>query len=409
MTDKGKGRDLGVLAGKEIVLGVSGGIAAYKACEIVRELRKGGANVHVVLTASGAQFITPLTLQTLSANPVVTDLFNLISESEIGHISLAQRADLVLIAPATANIIGKIRGGIADDMLSTVVMATAAPVLLAPAMNSQMYASAAVRENLETLRARGFRFVEPGEGELACGTYGPGRLAEPAKIVEMARILLSGKPLEGKRVVVSAGPTAEAVDPVRYLSNRSSGKMGYAMARVARRLGAAVTLVSGPVSLPDPPFVETVRVESAAQMLAAVRSASEMADIVVMAAAVADFRPADPAPGKIKKESFAGTLALSPTADILAELGREKGSRVLVGFAAETEDLEGNAGGKLRRKHLDAIVANDVSRADIGFGADENEVRLFFADGQTADIPRAGKDDVAASIFAALLSKGVIA
>ncbi len=398
-----------MMSGKEIVLGVTGGIAAYKACEIVREFRKGGARVHVVLTASGAQFITPLTLQTLSGNPVVTDLFNLISESEIGHISLAQRADLVLVAPATANIIGKIRNGIADDMLSTVVMATCAPVLIAPAMNSQMYASAAVRENIETLRARGFHFVDPGEGPLACGTSGPGRLAEPAKVVEMARILLSEKTLAGKKVVVSAGPTTESVDPVRFLSNRSSGKMGYAMARAARRLGASVTLVSGPVSLPDPFFVETVRVESAAQMLDAVRSASEFADIVVMAAAVADFRPADPAGLKIKKETFSGVLPLSPTVDILAELGREKGRRVLVGFAAETDALDANAAGKLRRKNLDAIVANDVSRADIGFGADENEVRLFFADGSSSDMPQAGKETVAESIFTALCAKGVIA
>jgi phosphopantothenoylcysteine decarboxylase/phosphopantothenate--cysteine ligase len=399
----------GVLTGKEIVLGVSGGIAAYKACEIVRDIRKEGGNVRVVMTASAAQFITPLTLQTLSANPVVTDLFNLISESEIGHISLAQRADLVLVAPATANIIGKYRNGIADDMLSTVLMATAAPVLMAPAMNSQMYASPAVRENIEALRARGVHFVDPGAGELACGTFGPGRLADPARIVEMARILLSPKPLAGKRVVVSAGPTVEAADPVRFLSNRSSGKMGYAMARVARRLGASVTLVSGPVALPEPFFVETVRVESASGMLEAVRAASELADVVVMAAAVADFRPADPASGKIKKESFPGTLPLSPTVDILAELGKEKGSRVLVGFAAETDDLEGNAVLKLRRKNLDAIVANDVSRGDIGFGADENEVKLFLADGSVSAIGKAGKEAVAGSIFDILAAKGVIA
>ena len=243
------------LSGKEIVLGVTGGIAAYKACEIVRTLRKEGAGVRVILTASGAQFITPLTLQTLSKNPVYTDLFDLITESDIGHISLAQRADLLMIAPATANILGKIRGGIADDMLSTVVMATAAPVLLAPAMNSQMYASPAVRENVEVLRERGFTFVDPDEGELACGTVGPGRLADTEKIVEMARILLGEKILAGKKVVVGAGPTAEDIDPVRFLTNRSSGKMGFAMAVAARRFGADVTLVAGPTRLPDPPFM----------------------------------------------------------------------------------------------------------------------------------------------------------
>lgn len=407
--NEGRRGELGVLAGKEIVLGVTGGIAAYKACEIVRELRKGGASVHVVLTASGAQFITALTLQTLSGNPVVTDLFNLVSESEIGHISLAQRADLVLVAPATANILGKIRNGIADDMLSTVVMATAAPVLVAPAMNSQMYASCAVRENIEVLRARSVHFVDPGEGELACGTFGPGRLADPARIVEMARILLSDKPLSGKKVVVSAGPTTEPVDPVRFLTNRSSGKMGYALARVARRLGASVTLVSGPVALPDPFFVETVRVASAAQMRDAVLGASERADVVVMAAAVADFRAADAPTRKIKKEAFAGTIALVPTVDILAELGEDKGNRILIGFAAETGDPEENARGKLSRKHLDAIVANDVSRADIGFGADENEVRLFLSDGTSVEIPRADKESVAESILTTLCARGVIA
>jgi phosphopantothenoylcysteine decarboxylase/phosphopantothenate--cysteine ligase len=404
-----QGNAAGVLAGREIVLGVTGGIAAYKACEIVREIRKEGGNVRVVMTASATRFVTPLTFQTLSGNPVVTELFDLISESEIGHISLAQRADLVMVAPATANILGKVRNGIADDMLSTVLMATGAPVLFAPAMNSQMYASAAVQENLERLRARGFHFVDPGEGELACGTVGPGRLADPARIVEMARILLSPKTLAGRRVVVSAGPTAEPVDPVRVLSNRSSGKMGFAIARVARRLGAAVTLVAGPVSLPDPFFVDTVRVETAAQMLDAVRAASGTADLVVMAAAVADFRPSEPSAGKIKKASFTGRIALEPTVDILAELGRGKGGRVLVGFAAETDDLDGNAVAKLRQKNLDAVVGNDVSRSDIGFGADQNEATVFFADGTAMPIPRAGKESVAAAIFGALAGKGLVA
>src|SRR5512142_1513907 len=292
------------LVGRDVVLGVTGGIAAYKACEIVRELRKLRANVHPILTASGAQFITPLTLQTLAKNPVVMDLFNLVSESEIGHISLAQRAHLVLIAPATANIIGKIRAGIADDMLPTVVMATNAPVLIAPAMNTQMYASAAVRENVEVLGRRGFHFVEPGEGELACGTVGPGRLADTPTIVEMARIVLTEKILAGKKVVVSAGPTAESLDPVRFITNRATGKMGFAMARAARRFGADVTLVAGPSALPDPPFLATVRVRTAAEMMEAVRGAAEGADVVVMCAAVADFRPARPLPRKIKKENF---------------------------------------------------------------------------------------------------------
>ena len=393
------------LSGKEIVLGVTGGIAAYKACEIVRVLRKEGAGVRVILSASGARFITPLTLQTLSKNPVYTDLFDLITESEIGHISLAQRANLLLIAPATANILGKIRGGIADDMLTTVVMATAAPVLLAPAMNSQMYASPAVRENVDVLRERGFTFVEPDEGELACGTVGPGRLAGTERIVEMARILLAEKILAGKKVVVGAGPTAEDIDPVRFLTNRSSGKMGFAMAVAARRFGADVTLVAGPTRLPDPPFMRTVRVRSAKEMMGAVTMAAETADAVVMAAAVADFRPETAAPQKIKKEAFDGRLPLVPTEDILASLGHSRGNRVLIGFAAETNDLAGNAVDKMRRKNLDAIVANDVSRPDIGFASDSNEVRVYFSDGTALDLAMAAKDAIAAAVWRAVCRK----
>jgi phosphopantothenoylcysteine decarboxylase/phosphopantothenate--cysteine ligase len=396
---------VGVLAGKEIVLGVTGGIAAYKACEIIRELRSEGANVTTILTAAGSQFITPLTLQTLSKNPVVMDMWNLISESEIGHISLAQRAHLLLIAPATANIIGKIRGGIADDMLSTVVMAMGAPVVLAPAMNSQMYASAAVRENIAVLRSRGFLFVEPDEGELACGTVGPGRLAMVGKIVEMARIVLAEKILERKKVLVSAGPTAESIDPVRVLSNRASGKMGFAMARVARRFGADVTLVSGPTALADPYFVKTVRVRTAEEMQTAVERESADADAVVMCAAVADFRAASVSPTKIKKDGGGWNLELTTTVDILDRLGREKGRRVLVGFAAETSDIEQNAIAKMRKKNLDAIVANDVSRTDIGFESDDNEVRIFFSDGEVRELPLATKEGIAVGVWLALHRK----
>lgn len=396
---------MGVLSGKEIVLGVTGGISAYKACEIIRELRGEGANVHVILTASGSQFITPLTLQTLSKNPVFADLFNLISESEIGHISLAQRAHLLLIAPATANILGKIRAGIADDLLSTVVMATAAPVVLAPAMNSQMYASAAVRENVEVLRSRGFLFVEPDEGELACGTVGPGRLTEVGKIVEMARIVLAEKILGGKKVVVSAGPTAENIDPVRFLSNRASGKMGFALARVARRFGAEVTLVTGPSALADPYFMKTVRVRSTEEMQKAVERESSDADAVLMCAAVADFRAAAVAPSKIKKDGGGWKLELTPTVDILDGLGRNKGQRILVGFAAETGDIEQNAIAKMRKKNLDAIVANDVSRTDIGFESDDNEVRIFFADGEVRELPLTTKEGIAVGVWLALSRK----
>ncbi len=396
---------MGVLSGKEIILGITGGIAAYKACEIIRELRSEGANVHTILTASGSQFITPLTLQTLSKNPVVMDLWNLISESEIGHISLAQRAHLLLIAPATANILGKIRGGIADDMLSTVVMATTAPVVAAPAMNTQMYASAAVQENIEVLRSRGFLFVEPDEGELACGTVGPGRLAPVGKIVEMARIVLAEKILEGKKVVVSAGATAENIDPVRFLSNRASGKMGFSLARVARRFGADVTLVTGPTALDDPSFMKTIRVRTAEEMQKAVERESSSADAVVMCAAVADFRATTVAPAKIKKDGGGLQLDLVPTVDILDGLGRDKGKRVLVGFAAETGDIAKNAVAKMRKKNLDAIVANDVSRADIGFESDDNEVRIFFSDGEIWELPLATKEGIAIGVWLALHGK----
>ena len=393
------------LAGKEVLLGVTGGIAAYKACEIVRDLRKEGANVHVVLTASGARFITPLTLQTLSKNPVHTDLFDLLSESDIGHIALAQKAHLLMIAPATANILGKIRNGIADDLLSTIVMATTAPVLLAPAMNTQMYASPAVAENVEVLRERGFTFVDPDEGELACGTVGPGRLADTPKIVEMARILLAEKILKGRKVVVSAGPTAEDIDPVRFMTNRSSGKMGFAMAVAARRFGADVTLVAGPSPLADPSFLRTIRVRSAREMMGEVLAAAEGADAVIMAAAVADFRPEHAAGQKIRKERFDRAVKLVPTDDILATLGRSKGSRVLVGFAAETNDLEGNALEKMRRKNLDAIVANDVSRPEIGFASDSNEVRVYFSDGTAIDLAMAAKDAIASAVWRAVRRK----
>ncbi|MCL2103143.1 MAG: bifunctional phosphopantothenoylcysteine decarboxylase/phosphopantothenate--cysteine ligase CoaBC [Syntrophorhabdaceae bacterium] len=393
------------LAGSEVVLGVTGGIAAYKACEIIRELRKEGANVVVILTASGSQFITPLTLQTLSRNPVHTDLFNLISESDVGHISLAQRANLLLIAPATANTIGKICNGIADDLLSTVAMATTAPILLAPAMNNHMYASAAVRENIEALVERGVTFVEPGEGELACGATGPGRLADTGKILEMARIMLAEKILEGKKVVVSAGPTAEDIDPVRFITNRASGKMGFAMAIAARRFGADVTLVTGPTRLPDPPFLKVEHVRSAQEMGNAVAAAGENANVIVMAAAVADMRPLAPAARKIPKKELTEKIDVVRTEDILANLGELKRQRVLVGFAAETNDIEGRAREKLRNKNLDAIVANDVSRRDIGFDSDSNEVKVLFSDGTALDFVKASKEAIAAAVLRAITVK----
>ena len=338
-------------------------------------------------------------------NVAVPDLVRVLREFDACNLALARGAELVIVAPATANLLARMAAGIADDLAATLLLATTAPVLVAPAMNPRMWSHAATRANVEMLRSRGAHLVGPDEGELACGTVGPGRLADTEKIVEMARILLEEKILAGKRVVVGAGPTAEDIDPVRFLTNRSSGKMGFAMAVAARRFGADVTLVAGPTRLPDPPFVKTVRVRSAKEMMGAVTKAAQTADAVVMAAAVADFRPESAASQKIKKETFDGRIPLVPTEDILASLGRSRGNRVLVGFAAETNDLEGNAVDKMRRKNLDAIVANDVSRPDIGFESDSNEVRVYFTDGTALDLAMAAKDAIASAVWRAVCRK----
>ena len=384
-----------MLQGKNIVLGVTGGIAAYKAVELLRLLTKAGAAVHVIMTKSAQEFVTPLTFQTLSMNPVTTDLFNLISEQEIGHISLADRADLFIIAPATANVIGKVAGGIADDMLTTTIMATKAPVLFAPAMNVNMYCNPLYRENEEKLRHHGYLFVEPVKGMLACGWEGEGKLQDPQVIFQAAVAALSPKDLAGERLLVTAGPTREELDPIRFISNHSSGKMGYAIAAAAARRGAAVTLVSGPTSLPVPWGVATVPVNSARQMRDEVLKRAEESSIVVMSAAVADYRPKDRAEGKIKKGEDGQLLELVKNPDILQELGTRKGSRVLVGFAAETDDLLANAGDKLQRKNLDLLVANDVGMEGAGFNVDTNIVKLLFRGGRVEDVPLMGKPDLA--------------
>ena len=384
-----------MLQGKNIVLGVTGGIAAYKAVELLRILTKAGAAVHVIMTKSAQEFVTPLTFQTLSMNPVTTDLFNLISEQEIGHISLADRADLFIIAPATANIIGKVAGGIADDMLTTTIMATKAPVLFAPAMNVNMYCNPLYRENEEKLRHHGYLFVEPVKGMLACGWEGEGKLQDPQVIFQAAVAALSPKDLAGERLLVTAGPTREELDPIRFISNHSSGKMGYAIAAAAARRGAAVTLVSGPTSLPVPWGVATVPVNSARQMRDEVLKRAEESSIVVMSAAVADYRPKDRAEGKIKKGEDGQLLELVKNPDILHELGTRKGSRVLVGFAAETDDLLVNAAEKLQRKNLDLLVANDVGMEGAGFNVDTNIVKLLFRGGRVEDVPLMGKPDLA--------------
>lgn len=385
-----------MLQGQCVVLGVTGGIAAYKAAELLRLLVKAGAEVHVIMTRSAQEFVTPLTFQTLSGNPVHTELFNMIQEQEIGHISLADRADLLLIAPATANIIGKVANGIADDLLTTTIMASKAKVLFAPAMNSNMWDNPLYRENQEKLESLGYHFIAPAYGELACGWQGQGKLPDPQEIFRCAQDLLCSRDLEGKTVLVTAGPTREEIDPVRFLSNYSSGKMGYAIASAAHRRGAKVVLVSGPVNLPEPGGVETIRVSSAMEMHEAVMAEAEHADLIIKAAAVADFRPTARGEQKVKKGNSATMMVeLQRNPDILAELGENKGKRVLIGFAAETEELLKHAREKLTKKNLDMIVANDVTQEGAGFDSDTNIVRFLSADGKVEELARMSKDSVA--------------
>lgn len=368
---------------KNVVLGVTGSIAAYKACDVVSRLRKQDVDVRVILTRAGAQIITPLALETMSANPVIVDMFHRETPWEVEHISLAKRADVFLVAPATANFLGKAAHGIADDMLTTTILATHAPVLVAPAMNVNMYENPAVQENIACLKKRGWHFIEPDAGLLACGDVGKGRLAEPEAIVAAAMALLfPRRDLTGKHVLVSAGPTQERIDPVRYITNRSSGKMGYAIAEAAAARGAHVTLVSGPVALPVPEGVERVSVVSSSDMFEAVHAAFSSCDGLIMAAAPADFTPAAFAEQKIKKNGREGmTLELAATRDILKSIGERKGKQRVMGFAAETEHLAENAAKKLAAKNLDMIAANDVTAAGAGFAVDTNAVTLYKRDG----------------------------
>jgi phosphopantothenoylcysteine decarboxylase/phosphopantothenate--cysteine ligase len=387
------------LSGKTIVLGLSGGIACYKAAELARLLIRGGATVRVVMTAGARQFITPLTLQTLSGHPVATDTFDLTQESEIGHIRLADSADAVVVAPATANIIGKIAAGIGDDLLTTVLLATRAPVLLAPSMNVNMYDNPLVQANLSRLRAHGFRIVEPGEGFLACGWEGKGRLAEPEVILAEIERSVSSQDLRGERVLVTAGPNREPIDPVRFISNRSTGRMGFAIAAAAWRRGADVSLVAGPSALPTPHGVGRRDVVTAEEMRQAVAAEFEAATILFMAAAVADYRPARVAPQKLKKGTGRLALELDRTVDILAELAPRKGNRFVVGFAAETEQVLANAARKLAEKKLDLIVANDVAGTDTGFAVDTNAVTMIDRSGHREVVPLMSKDAVADRII----------
>ena len=389
-----------MLKGREIVLGVTGGIAAYKAAEFVRLLARKGANVHVVMSQNAQEFVTPLTFQTLSGNPVMTDLFTLIEDEKIGHIALADLAELIVILPATANIIGKIATGIADDFLSTMVMASKAPVFFVPSMNVHMWQNQALQKNIQVLLESGYQIIEPGEGELACHWYGKGRLAELDEVVEKVEDLFSQKDLKGERILITAGPTQEPIDPVRFITNRSSGKMGYALAKVARRRGADVILVTGPTLLSLPRRdIEVVPIQTAAEMREAVLDRVEECTVVIKAAAVSDYRPRMISQAKLKKAEPHYSLELERTTDILGEIGKRKGDRIVVGFAAETEDLIAHARKKLLEKNLDLIVVNDVTKPDSGFSSDTNQVKILFPSGEVKDHPVMSKEEVSQLIL----------
>jgi len=389
-----------------VALGVGGGIAAYKSAELARALAERGAQVQVIMTAAAREFVRPLTFAALTGRKVITDLFPASSESEalasaVEHIGVAQSNDLLVVAPATADLMAKFAHGLADDFLTTLYLAFPGPVLLAPAMNTNMWRHPATQANLEILRARGHTIIGPDEGELACGMTGPGRMAEPAAIAAAAVNLLNRKrDLEGETVLVTAGPTREPLDPVRFISNRSSGKMGYALAEAAAARGANVILISGPVHLPDPPGVKTIKVQTAQEMRDAVFANLEPATIVIKAAAVADYHVANVPQQKLKKTAARISLELDPTPDILAELGQKKGDRLLIGFAAETENLRQEARRKLLSKNCDMIVANLVGQEEnAGFESDTNEVVLLLATGSTVTVPPSPKREVADRIL----------
>jgi phosphopantothenoylcysteine decarboxylase / phosphopantothenate---cysteine ligase len=389
-----------------ITLGVTGGVAAYKAAELVRRLQQEGHSVQVVMTRSAREFITPLTFAALSGQKVITDLFGDSSggeanlESAIEHIAVAQRTDLFLVAPATADIIAKFARGIADDFLTTLHLACTAPVVIAPAMNVNMWNHAATQENIEMLRARGVKIVEPAEGYLACGMTGPGRLAGQDDILTAVReVFKAQRDLDGETILISAGPTCEDLDPVRYITNRSSGKMGYAVAEVAAKRGAKVVLVSGPVNLETPQGVERIDVRTAEDMRRAVTNRVGEASIAILAAAVADYRPVERRTEKIKKGNAPLTISLEPTTDILVEVAKNKGHKIVVGFAAETDHVAENARRKLTSKNVDLIVANDVTAEGAGFDRNTNVVTLFSRDGRDLALPKLPKSEVAQRIL----------
>lgn len=395
-----------MLANKKILLCVAGGIAVYKAVALVSKLSQAGADVKVIMTESATKFVQPLSFQVMSRNDVYTETFDEKDSNVIAHINLADWADLVIVAPATANVIGKLANGLGDDMLTTTLLATTAKVWIAPAMNVHMYDHPAVKRNIATLATDGYEFIEPSEGFLACGYVGKGRLEEPEKIVSLVDAFFQPKelPLKGKKVVITAGPTRERIDPVRFLTNFSSGKMGYALAEAATKLGAETILVSGPVSLPVPSGVTIEHVESAEGMLQAVLHHFDDADIVVKTAAVADYRPKYVHEQKMKKQAGDATLELERTTDILMTLGQKKTHQLLIGFAAETNDVEMYAKGKLAKKNADYIVANDVTREDSGFGTDTNTVVLIGKDNFEHHFDNMSKKQLATKLFETILA-----
>ena len=386
------------LRGKNVVVGITGGISAYKSCELVRSLVRDGAEVRCVMTKNATRFITPLTLQTLSENKVASNLFDLTSESEIGHIKIADEADVVVVAPASASFIGKIASGIADSLLATVILATKAPVIICPAMNSNMYSNSIVQENMEKLRRHGFTIVEPGEGDLACGWTGRGRLAETDIIALEVQKAVTPQDYAGENILVSAGATREHIDPVRFISNPSTGKMGYSIARAGWLRGARATLVSGYSSLPDPHGVDVVRVTDCDEMYEKIHERFDSVDIVIKSAAVSDYSPCEKSEQKIKKSKKELSIPLKKTRDILKSLGEDKKNRILVGFAAETENLLDNSRKKLKEKNLDLVVANDVTASQAGFGEDTNVAWLVDRE-RVEELPLMSKFELANRIL----------
>ncbi|MGB3367623.1 MAG: bifunctional phosphopantothenoylcysteine decarboxylase/phosphopantothenate--cysteine ligase CoaBC [Acidaminobacteraceae bacterium] len=392
-----------MLKGKNVVLGVTGGIAAYKAADIASRMRKLGINVNVIMTKGATQFVTPLTLQSISQNYVVTDMFEDPKTWDVEHIALAKKADVFLIAPCTANVIGKINAGIADDMLTTTLMATKAPVLIAPAMNTNMYENPITQRNIESLKELGYNFVAPAFGRLACGDTGAGKLEDTEIIVERTvDLLLRSDKLKGKKVLVTAGPTIEDIDPFRYITNNSSGKMGYALARVALQMGAEVTLVTGETHIKTPSAVNVIQVRSSEDMYKAVMEHSDV-DYIFKAAAVSDYTPKDKSDIKVKKSSDDLTIELARTIDILSELGNNKKNQILVGFAAETNDIIDYAKEKIKKKNLDYIVVNDISKAGAGFKSDTNIVSVIDKDGNISESGLLSKLDIAKFIIDTIL------